>query len=155
MAYRNDTILSCETMKDGTPIEIKHTSDVVNSMVYPFYLRQYAELVDSKLTYHLYGPAIDQFSAIYVTANDVVIGQIVYKVSKENKMSFIALSAVRGDFRGNGLYEIMHKHFESQSKAEGCNYISSWTHKNNIPRQKSAVKVGLEVKYVVLGKYVK
>ncbi len=155
MAYRKDTILSHETMKDGTPIEVLFTTDVSKSRLHSFYLRQYAELIDRKLTYPMTFPLIDNFSAVYVTANDEILGHIVYKVGTENKLSYIVLSAVRGDLRGNGLYEIMHKHFEHQAKINGSRYISSWTHKNNTSRQRSAAKVGLEIKYIVLGKYVK
>lgn len=155
MTYKTDILISREQTSNGTWIEIRHTTKVYMSKMYSFYLRQLAELIDRRLAYPMYLPEIDSYSAIYVIQDSTVIGHIVYRSGKENKISYIALSAVKDTFRGNGLYEIMHKHFEDRSKINGSQYILSWTHKNNISRQRSAAKVGLEIRNIVLGKYIK
>lgn len=140
---------------DGTTIEIHHTNDIPSSIIYPFFLKRYADLIDDKLTIPATVPPLLDCSAVYAILNNQVIGHIVYRTMKEHQTSSIFLSAVSNDFRGKGLYEIMHKHFEMCATIEGSSHITSWTHIHNKTRHRSAAKVGLFPKYVVLGKYIK
>lgn len=156
MLCRSDPVVAVDQMKDGSLVEVYHTSNITKSVMYPFYLRQLAELIDRKLTIPVTKRKSDEeFSAVYIMANGVVLGHIVYDTVKEKQTSSIVLSAVKNEIRGNGLYSILHKYFEYYAALEGSTKITSWTHKNNISRQRSAAKVGLTSEYVVMAKYVR
>lgn len=156
MICRSDPVVAIENMRDGTPVEVYHTENITKSVMYTFYLRQLAELIDRKLTIPVSKKKSDEeFSAVYVMANGIVLGHIVYDTVIEKRTSSIVLSAVKNDIRGSGLYMILHKYFEMYAKLEGSTKITSWTHKNNISRQRSAAKVGLTSEYVVMAKYVR
>lgn len=148
-------ILSKETTRDGTTVEVRHTDDLVSSIVYPFFLRQYADLIERKLTIPAAHPPLSKCSAVYLMDAGDILGHIVYYTLYEHKTSSIVLSAVRSDCRGRGLYDIMHKHFEQCARQRGCLHLTSWTHKNNTSRHRSAAKVGLKPEYIVMGKYIK
>lgn len=155
MLYRTENTQRLEQLLDGTVLEIRHSDDVVSSIVYPFFLRQFADLIERRLTIPGAEPPLGSCSAVYATQNGEVIGHIVYYTIAAHKTSSILLSAVRSDYRGCGLYNIMHKYFEHYAKLEGSEYLTSWTHKNNTSRHRSASKVGLVPKYIVMGKYIK
>ena len=75
-----------------------------------------------------------------------ILGHIVYDTEKPERL-WITLSAVDEIYRGRGIYTILHKYFEQTAKEKGCKYISSYVHVNNLVRQKSAEKVGMQPRY--------
>jgi RimJ/RimL family protein N-acetyltransferase len=80
--------------------------------------------------------------AIYIEIDSKIVGHIVFDYYPDKRKTFIILSAVDKEYRGRGLYAIMHKEFESMSLKLGAVEIASFVHVDNISRQKSAEKVG-------------
>jgi len=138
--------IATETDKLGNIIEIMHCDSITEVRgLYTFFLRQTADLIDNQLAYPL-TTWDDSDAAIYITQDDKILGHIVYSLGgpqKRKGVIWISLSAVDPDYRGRGLYTIMHKYFEQIGRDNGCTSMASLIHKRNSTRLKSAEKVGM------------
>jgi GNAT superfamily N-acetyltransferase len=138
--------LATETDKLGNIIEVMQCDSITEVReLYSFFLRRNAELIDLQMAYPLITWE-DTDGAVYITYDDKIIGHIVYSIggpAKREGMIWITLSAVDPDYRGRGLYTIMHKYFEQIGRDNGCTNMASLIHKRNSTRLKSAEKVGM------------
>ncbi len=79
--------------------------------------------------------------------NGVILGGICFDYFQDRREAWIYLSFTAPEFRGQGINEICHFHFEKICKDYGAVSIGSTVAVNNVSRLKSAKKVGLEPAY--------
>lgn len=131
-----------------------HQSDsLILIPAYEFFMAHYDELVRTGLTIPLETITPSEYSVVYATTEDNVVGCIVYHIIDDCLR--IVLSAVDMDHRGKGLYQLMRDHLEQHAVTIGCTHIKSWTHIKNKSMQRAAEKAGSKISGVVLGKYIK
>jgi len=145
------THLATEIDKKGNTIEIYHTDTLGMSPIYTFFLRHIADLVDDGLAWPMTSWDDFKCGAVYAMQGDKILGHIVYDTDKPGIL-WIVLSAVSKDARGQGIYTILHKHFEETAKRMGRSGIMSHVHKNNTARLKSAESVGMGTIFQCIGK---
>jgi hypothetical protein len=90
--------------------------------------------------------------AIYTEIENEIVGFIIFDYSKDKLQSWISLSAVKENYRKQGLYQIMHDSLETITKKLGGIEIASFTHVDNIARLKSAESVGMLATHYRLSK---
>lgn len=148
-------ILSIGIEKDkiGREVEIYRTTSLAISPIYTFFLREMADLIDAGHAWPFTSWKDDDCEAIYAQINGKIVGHIVYSKEKlDRKTLWITLSAVDKDYRDNGIYTLLHKHFENIAREMNCTFIASQVHKNNLVRLKSAQKVGMSHAFYYMGK---
>jgi GNAT superfamily N-acetyltransferase len=143
--------LSTEKDKLGNEITIKKCDSLAHSPVYTSFLRNFAEIIDKGFAYPTTSWNDDECEAVYAELNGKILGHIVYS-KLDGGTLFIKLSAVDPQYRKNGIYTILHKHFENVAKEYGCNAISSIVHKNNSIRLESIKKFDLLPEYYFMAK---
>jgi RimJ/RimL family protein N-acetyltransferase len=112
--------------------------------VFTFYIKNYADLIESGLGYPLF-KATNNTSAIYAEIDGKVVGHIVYELMDDPiKTAWIVLSAVDNNYRRRGIYNLMHAQFEKFVKAAGSKRIASHVHVNNLARQASCESCGMK-----------
>jgi len=97
-------------------------------------------------------PITNNHLAIYTEIETEIVGFIIFDYSKDKLHSWIALSAVKENYRKQGLYQIMHDSLETITKKLGGVEIASFTHIDNIVRLKSAESVGMLATHYRLSK---
>lgn len=139
-------LLNTETDKSGEKINIFHTERLALSPVYTFFLRQIADLIDAKHALAKTTWVDANCGAVYAEKDGKILGHIVYSTEyvKSKNSLWIELSAVDQQYRGRGIYTILHQYFELIAKQLGCSTIASQVHKNNTVRLESAEKVGMK-----------
>lgn len=153
------TFLQKEKDKQGNDIDIHLVNSINMTPVVPFFLRHYSELMVNGHSYPSFDwdKVSDHYGAIYAEQDGKILGHIVFSrehVRKEGYL-WIVLSAVENDYRGRGIYTILHKYFEAHAKELGCWAIASYVHKNNEVRLASAAKVGMAPVLYFMGKRLK
>ena len=139
-----DIILATELDKQNVSIDIKLANQIGNSPVMPFFLKNYAQLIDSGYA-HPVMTGSNLCKAIYATDNGQVVGHIVFEILKDVfSTGWIVFSCVDDGYRGRGIYNLMHKYYEAEVKKLGATKIASFVHVNNKPRLASCASVGME-----------
>lgn len=146
-------MLGTEIDQTGKTIKIYKIDRIGMSPIYTFFLRQLADLIDNG---HAFPSTSwdDDCEAVYAEEDEKVIGHIVYDKKKKGVL-WITLSAVDSEYRGRGIYKILHKYFEKVAKDLGCDFIASHVHVNNKVRLESAEKVGMKPVFKYMAKKIK
>lgn len=149
-------LLATETDSTGNPVQIYQTEKLGMSVVYPFFLRHYSELINNGHAYPFTTWDDERCGAVYAMDYDDVIGHIVYDTNNPSAPGslWITLSAVEHNYRGRGIYKLLHKHFEILAKKMGYSTIASHVHVNNTVRLQSAESVGMKPVLHLIGKKV-
>lgn len=151
MAFYEECI-GIENSNFNECLEVYKTADIGNSSMYSFFLRNKAEVIEKKLAWSFQKWNDAHAEAIFVKLNGIVIGHIVYKYFAKTKNLFIVLSAVDPNFRGHGIYKILHKYYEQHAINLGCNCLSSYVHVKNSSRLSSARKVNFNPEFYMMVK---
>jgi hypothetical protein len=137
------TILGKELTKQNQTCEVKLAQSIVNTPVVPFFLKNFAELIEQGYTYSAMSGS-NQSKAIYVEINGTIIAHIVFDILKDAyNTAWIVFSCVDKNYRNQGIYKIMHRHFEIEAKKLGSIKIASSVHLDNKTRQASCKSVGM------------
>ncbi len=144
-------LLSTEQDSLGNEIQIFKIDEIGMSPIYPFFLRQMADLIDNGFSFSQTTWDDRTCGAVYAEQDGKILGHIVYDTRKPGNL-WITLSAVDEEYRGRGIYTILHNYFEQVAKEKGCRYISSHVHVKNLVRQKSAEKVGMKPVFYYMAK---
>jgi len=137
----------------GQELIIMQSTSLAMSPVYTFFLRATADLIDAGYAWPMTAWQDADCEAVYAEIDGKIIGHIVYSKEKlDKKILWITLSAVDPEYRGRGIYSLLHKYFESIAKELGCAYIASQVHKNNTPRLQSAAKEDMKPTFYYMGK---
>lgn len=139
---------------NGDQIKVYRTDSLGMSPIYSFFLRHYAELIEAGHAYPVTAWDDVKCGAVYVTHNENIVGHIVYDKDFPAAAGalWIILSAVDKNYRGRGIYKILHKHFEITAKELGYWAIASHVHVKNTVRLKSAESVGMKPIFHLIGK---
>lgn len=130
--------------RTGQMIEIRYSNNIGGSPVVPFFLKNYAKLMEDGYA-HPFIMGTNKSKAIYAVHNGKVVGHIIYDILEDAyKTAWIVFSCVDEDYRGRGLYRMMHQWFETTVKNNGSKKIASHVHVENKTRQASCVAVGME-----------
>jgi hypothetical protein len=137
-------LLGKELTKKNQTCEVKITHNIGDSPVIPFFLKNYAALIEQGYSHPIITGA-NTNKAIYIEIDNKIVAHIVFDILKDvYNTAWIVFSCVDEDYRNSGLYKIMHKHFEIQAKKLGSTKIASFVHLDNKPRQASCESVGMK-----------
>jgi hypothetical protein len=147
-----DITIATEKDKTGQDVTIKMAQQIGGSPVMPFFLRNYAGLIDAGHSNpFMFGT--NKSKAVYIEINGQVAGHIVYDILEDNyKTAWIVFSCVEDGFRRRGLYNIMHRHFEQIVRNAGSKRIASHVHVDNKVRQASCASVGMKPDFIRMEK---
>lgn len=147
------TVLNTTLDKQGTEVSIKFTTSVQLTPVIPFFLKNFSELINLGYA-HSHVPHIGKDTkAVYAEIDGQVVGHIVFNyIDDLTKTAWIVLSAVDSNYRGRGIYNLMHTQFETVIKSQGSRKIASYVHVDNLPRQASCASVGMKPFYLRMEK---
>jgi hypothetical protein len=139
-----DILITKEKDKTGVEVSVKLAQQIGGSPVLPFFLRNYADLIDNGHSNpFLFGT--NKSKAVYIEVDNEVAGHIVYDILDDAyKTAWIVFSCVEDGFRRRGLYMIMHRHFEQIVKNAGSKRIASHVHVDNKVRYASCEAVGMK-----------
>lgn len=136
--------LGTQTDKQGSTVTIKSASSVQDTPIIPFFMKNFSSLIEKGWAHSVSPPVTAQTRAFYAEIDDKIVGHIVYNILDDVfKTAWIVFSCVDEDYRGRGIYNIMHDYFEKNVKAAGSKKISSYVHVNNTARQASCTSVGM------------
>jgi GNAT superfamily N-acetyltransferase len=149
-AMTNKYIIELDRRRDktGTEVIVNHCQSLATG---PMELMAFYYEYKSKLLKdghgHTHVSITDTYQAIYLEIDNKIVGHIVFNYIREQKRTWIDLSAVHEDYRRRGLYSILHDYFEQVSKKQGAIEISSFIHVNNVGRLKSAEVKGFKPQF--------
>jgi hypothetical protein len=148
-------LLGTETTRNGQKVEIKFVKfqDLTDVKVTSFFLRQWAELIESGHANASYFPNLTHTRILFTTIDDQITAHLVW--SWINKTSFIDFTAVDKNYRRQGLYEILHTYYDQIMIRENATLSRSQLHINNEAIINGAKKAGYEVEYVRMVKHYK
>lgn len=133
--------------KTGNTVTIWDSYNLAMSPVASFYMKHMAKLIDDGHAQQIFTGG-NNSSAVYATLDSKVVGAIVYEIHASQRMGYILLSCVDEEYRGQGIYTLLHPYFEEVVMAQGCNRIGSIVHVNNTVRQESCAKVGMVPEFI-------
>lgn len=147
-----DILVAKETDKTGAEVQIRMAQAIGGSPVLPFFLRNYAQLIDDGHSNpFIFGT--NKSKAVYAEINGNVVGHIVYDILDDNyKTAWIVFSCIEDGYRRRGLYSIIHRHFEQIVKNAGSKRIASHVHVDNKVRQASCEAVGMKPDFLRMEK---
>ncbi len=142
-----DSNLGTEKDKLGTDVTLWYCPVLGGTPSAHFFLAQFVNLMDRGYS-HSHVAGNNRCKAVYATINDRIVGQITFELLDDYaKTTWITLSAVDEEFRGRGIYTLLHRHLEAMMIQLGSRKIASLVHVNNKERQASCQKVGMKPIY--------
>ena len=134
--------------KQGSTVTIKSASSIQDTPIVSFFMRNFSALIDRGWS-HPVAPIIHiNTKAFYAEIDGKIVGHIVYNILEDAyKTAWIVFSCVDEEYRGRGIYSILHEHFEGFVKESGSRKIASYVHVDNLPRQASCASVGMRPFY--------
>ena len=140
--------LGNKTDKQGSNLVIKYANPVQNSPVVAFFMKNFAALIERGWSHQVTPPIHATTKAIYAELDDQVVGHIVFNILDDPfKTAWIVFSCVDENYRGRGIYNILHDGFENLARTQGSKKIASYVHVDNLPRQASCTSVGMKPFY--------
>lgn len=141
------SVLATEKDKLGIDVELRYCASIGNTPNMTFFLAQFLKLIERGYTHpHIAGN--NRCRAVYATINDQIVGQITFEILDDYaKTTWITLSSVDENFRGRGIYTLLHNQLEKIMLELGSRKIASHVHINNKERQASCLKVGMKPVY--------
>jgi len=151
----NCPIIKTATDKNGIVREVRYCDIVplAPPKLVSFFYKHMAELIDNGFS----GSVVhfhNKCKAVYIEDNGNVVGLIMFEYLPDNRRTFIVLSAVAHEYRGCGIYSILHEQFEVVSKKLGATEISSFIHVDNTHRLKTAEAHGFLPKWYRMSKFI-
>ena len=147
-----EILIATEQDKTGAEVTIYKAQSLAGSPVYPFYLKNYAELMEADLAQNFIF-STNRAKAVYATIDNKIVGNIIYEIQDDVfKSCYLLFSAVDENFRQRGILKLIHKHFEVIIKKQGATKLYSFVHVNNAPRIASCVGLGLEKQFYKMSK---
>lgn len=139
--------LAVEKDKFGVDVEIRYCQMIGGTPNLTFFLSQFLRLIESGHAHpHMTGS--NRSKAVYATIDDRIVGQITFEILDDySKTTWITLSSVDEEFRGRGIYTMLHKHLETLMIELGSRKLASHVHVDNTVRQASARKAGMKPVY--------
>jgi hypothetical protein len=146
-------LLGTETTRDGQKVEIKFVKfqELSDAKLTTFFLRQWADLIDTGHANATYLPKLSNARILFTTIDDVITSHLVW--TWNNKVSFIDFTAVDKNYRRQGLYKILHNYYDKIMIEQKAIASRSQLHIKNEAIIAGAKKAGYEVEYVKMVKY--
>ena len=143
-----DILIANEVDKQNCAVKIKLANKIGHSPVMPFFLKNYAQLMElGQATQLMVGS--NNSKSIYVEYEDKVIAAIVFDILKDaSSTTWILFSCVDENFRRRGLYKLMHKYHAQEVKKLGSTKTAAHVHIENKTMLASCITVGMNPVYV-------
>lgn len=137
-----------KTDKKGSTVTVKSASSIQDTPVLPFFMRNFSALIERGWSHPVSPPVNNGTKAFYAEIDGKIVGHIVYNILEDPyKTAWIVFSCVDEEYRGRGIYNIIHDYFEGFVKTSGSKKIASYVHVDNLPRQASCESVGMRPFY--------
>jgi len=139
-------ILGTEIDKKGDTLIINRSDFLAFSPAYTFFIREIADLIDSKNGNPFTSWEDNNTEIIWAELDKKIIGILCYnKEYVDSPWPFLAinLTATHKDFRQRGIHTIMNKYFENRAVELGCLGIRATVNVNNSVRLITAKKDNL------------
>ena len=153
-----------ETMQQDDPggprYTIYHSTRFAFSPAYPHFLKGKAEMIESGHGWGWTDWKDEGLEVIYVRDNTEhskgqVIASSVFRPNEELSYFWIEMTTVSKEYRGQGLYQFMHKHYEKLAKVRGIRKISATVQIDNIATIKARTSVGFKTTMLTMDKIIK
>jgi RimJ/RimL family protein N-acetyltransferase len=117
------------------------------------FMREYANLIERGWA-RPYTAHNDKHKVIYACTDEdnVVMGGIVYGLNNITKVGWIIFSFTVSEFRRQGVYTALHNELERILRDAGMTDLASHVHVNNVVRQASCQKVGMQPEFYRMSK---
>lgn len=141
-------------------MEFKHTTDLIDSVIYPYYLEQIKSLKKHYLTIGYSLPMAEAFTHFELDTSAVIWaeqeGKPVGLISYKNEPKWLDQRVMSINFikAENSVYEQLYKFFEGYAKNLGCAMITEAVVLKDIKRIEAAEQAGLKKDFYFLFKKV-
>jgi hypothetical protein len=139
--------LGIELDKKGSNVYIKYSDSLAYTPAYTFFIRQMADLIDSKHGRPYTSWEDDNCELIWAEIENEVVAILCYDTQYVfRKIPYIAtvLAAVKENFRQRGIHAMMYRYFEKRAIDLNCLAVRSTIHLTNDVRLKSTMKDNLK-----------
>jgi hypothetical protein len=110
-----------------------------------FLLRGWAELIENGHCTPNYVPPLADKRIIFCTIDGRIVSLLMWEWN--NQSTFINFTIVDPAYRKNGLYQIMHRYYDSRVSSGGAVDSKSQLHISNTAIIQAAMKQGYEIEY--------
>lgn len=122
----------------------------ISAKLSAFFLRQWANLIESGYANPNYIPNVSHSRLIYATIDGEIVGHILWEVYSNS--SYVIFTVVDPAFQRRGLYKMLHKFYDKRM-IDGHGGISRSTlHVTNTAIIEAAKKNGYEVEFLKMRK---
>ena len=131
----------------GEMIDIWQSQSLSLCPAMSLFLKVYAEIIDKGYA----NPVVNwnnKNRVVWAEKQSSIIGGIAYDYMADQRCGWIVLSFTMPTERGRGINQILHNHMEKDLLDLGADSIASLVHVDNLSRQKSAAKVGMQPQYI-------
>lgn len=141
-------IIAEELTKTNEKIIIKHSESLSHNSAYPFFLRQFADLMENGHTVKATQWDDNDCGIIWGEIEDKIVGIFAYKKDQiKQKVLNVLLTAVDKDHRNKGIHSILNRHFENVALELGCRFTVATVHPKNQTRLLTCEKDGMKIYY--------
>ena len=135
--------------RKGSTVEFYFTAgNTLTPDLSGFILRGWAELIESGHGNPNYMPTFGNKRIIYCKIDGKIAGSIMWEWKDGNKTAFIEFTIIGKEFRGRGIYFLLHKYYDKRIKHGGADASKSQLHIKNETIINAAKKDGYEIEYI-------
>lgn len=132
-----------------------HNDALEGSPALPAFMREYADLIERGWA-RPYTAHNEKHRVCYArSADDVVMGGIVYGLNQLTKVGWIVFSFTVSEYRRQGVYTALHREVETLMTSAGMTDLASHVHVDNLVRQASCQQVGMAPEFLRMNKQLK
>jgi hypothetical protein len=143
-------VLSFEVDKHGNDLSILHDVNLAGSDAYWFFIKHYAELIESGHATPRCNWIDSECGILYAVADNKIVGSIAYQESEDSLL--LLLSSVDKEHRKNGIFTVLNKYFEQLAKDKGKTFIFSTVSVDNTVRLESAKRTNFNPVALIMTK---
>jgi len=141
-------IIAEELTKTNETLVIKHSEHLSHNIAYPFFLHQYAELMENGHTVKATNWDDNECGIIWGEIDGKVVGIFAYKKDQiKQKVLNILLTAVDKNHRNKGIHTILNRYFENVALDLDCKFTVATVHPKNQTRLLTCEKDGMKIYY--------
>jgi hypothetical protein len=153
MSNSQEDFISKDIDRKNSPVDFYFTAgNTLTSELSGFILRGWAELIENGHGNPNYMPTFSNKRIIYCKIGGKVAGAIMWEWKDGNQTAFIEFTIIGKEFRGRGIYFLLHKYYDTRIKSGGAVASKSQLHINNETIITAAKKDGYEIEYIKMTK---
>ena len=143
-----------ETDKAGNTLAIYQSLELGMSPAFPIFLQHYVETINNGHAFPRTTWNDKTCGVIYAVNKDKIIAQITYDMNNSvaPEALWIVLSSVEKEYRGNGIYKILHRYLDQFAMDTNYTEIASFVHIKNELQLRALESVGKKPIFYIVGK---